>query len=160
MARVVKLWRDARKDWLKHELAPFVVLQVLLLVIACYGAAALISGHAHPVRPFDTVGFALKAAFFMWSAGSFAAIIGMLRARWWAFFLEILLLWSLVAMVLAVPSVADMQPAQKNHSLPLQREFYFLVEVVAFAGITVALYRMGIRKWRDQQTKYGTSVGT
>ncbi len=92
-----------------------------------------------------------------WTICAIAIAVGIYRNRWWAFLLEVPLLWLAI-----IGAYTDPTPSVPSHRLaieiPFMHDFHAMVEWIGFAMFNLWLIRKGCIRFREQKLERRSQV--
>ena len=137
--------RLRRPDWVSTELSFYLAFQ---LIVASVLILLVINGSAPPLHL--GLGFRVGTA-----TGAFVLLvsaIGILRDRWWAYFVQLAIFVSAVIAVGTLPSTPRPKPQRfVMHNFPYFEQIFGFLQVVCFAGLCWNLWKRGVLKWKQRR---------
>ncbi|HVT12130.1 MAG TPA: hypothetical protein VHE55_07670 [Fimbriimonadaceae bacterium] len=133
-----------KPPWLSWNGFWGLALQVLLALMFVYAAIGDWLGFLHPLPGATPWPVALPLALM-----AVAAAAGIYRNHWWAYFLEIAVLWIVIVAVMMDPS----PPTPHRHNaleIPFLREMQAVVEWLGFLVFNWKMIRQGVVRYNER----------
>lgn len=137
-----------KPPWLSWSWLSGLALQVVVALLVVYGAIGNWLGFVHP-----SPGAPPWLVYLPVALSAIVAAVGIYRNQWWAFFLELVVLWIVIVAVILDPS----PPTPARHhaiEIPFLREFQAIIEDIGFLIFNWKLFRQGLQRRKEQDRRY------
>lgn len=150
MVRWRRYWGSVKPAWMKGELFPFLVMQAFASIFILFVAIGFAVGYIQPTKiPDDRI---MGQTIFLcaWSSFSLIAIVGLYRDRWWAYYMELALVWAIAISVPLFPLPDNEPPRPEIWEPPYFDYVKSTIALASFIGMNWLLLSRGRRKYCEQ----------
>ena len=115
-----------------------------------YAAIGNMLGFLHPGQGGYLIDPLFARAVVVWGVFALVAAVGIYRNWWWAYFLELALLWAVVATALFVPLPATPTNSHPSWEIPGANILILIVELGGVVFFSIMLLSRGIGGFRKR----------
>lgn len=145
-----RYWGSIKPAWMRGELFPLILIQAMLSVLVLYVAIGYALGFVQPTTIPDDRLIAQTVFLVSVSLASIVAIVGLYRDRWWAYYLELALVWAIVIAIVFFP-IPDAEPNRpKTWGLPFADHVKSVIGLASFIGMNWLFLKRGREKHWEQ----------
>lgn len=142
-------WQSVRPAWLRDERAAFGLIQAFITLTVAWVFVHIQIGDVRPDLTATVREPFFSGLMLLWLIASACAMVGMFFDKWWAYFLEVLVIGSFVLVAVNTPSDPRTTP---QPLLPFEAFFSGIKTVLAlviYVAINCVLIARGMRRRRE-----------